>query len=122
MAYKLMARFRKRVKRQFLANSSDLDFLDFINDRDPLQSREASIEWVGAMRQWVHDFSILPKCKHPLTVVQGNLDTTVDWRYNLRVIKKKFPNTKVIMQPDAGHHLVNESPDLRERIFRSLGF
>ena len=122
LAYKLTGKFRKYIKRKFNPNSSDPDFLRFVKEQDPLQTRKVSVLWVGAMRQWVHDFSILPKCKHPLTVVQGDLDETVDWEYNLKVIRRKFPNTKIVMQAGAGHHLVNESRDLRDEIFAAMGF
>ena len=122
ISHNLTGKFRKRVKRKFRVNSSDQAFLDFVESGDPLQSRELSVAWVSAMRQWVHDFSILPQCMHPIRVLQGDLDNTVDWQYNLRVIGKKFPKADIVIKHGVGHHMANESQELRDDIFSDMGF
>jgi len=54
-------------------------------------------------------------------VVQGDCDGTVDWRYNVASIRKKFPNFELVLIPGARHHLVNEVDYMRDRVFKSLG-
>ncbi|MGV6807051.1 MAG: alpha/beta hydrolase [bacterium] len=119
---RLLKRFRTHVPRRFVENSTDQQFLDFIRDKDPLQSKVLSVPWVSAMRHWVRDFSLLPKCKHPITVIQGEEDETIHWKYNLRRIRRKFPKARIIRVPDARHHLVNESVEIRNQVFEEMGF
>jgi alpha-beta hydrolase superfamily lysophospholipase len=57
-----------------------------------------------------------------VTVLQGTADTTLAWRFNLKLLKKKFPQGRFIQIDGARHHLVNESEKLREKIFEQLGF
>jgi alpha-beta hydrolase superfamily lysophospholipase len=52
-------------------------------------------------------------------VVQGHADRTVDRHYNVRVIERLF-QPKVFYIPEAAHQLVNESPQIRERIFAEV--
>ncbi len=47
-------------------------------------------------------------------VIQGQNDRTVDWRYNLRIIKRLFV-PRIVYLPTARHHLVNESPVIRQQ-------
>ena len=49
----------------------------------------------------------------PALVLQGDQDTTVDWRYNTRQIDKLFPGSDVRYLEGAGHQLANESVELR---------
>jgi alpha-beta hydrolase superfamily lysophospholipase len=71
---------------------------------------------VGALKRWLVEFEQYNACDIPVSVVQGALDTTVDWRYNLRAIERKFPHVTTYMIADARHHLVNESQGIRERL------
>jgi alpha-beta hydrolase superfamily lysophospholipase len=45
--------------------------------------------------------------------VQGDADTTLDWRYNLPQLQRLFPRAQVYMVAGGGHHLANESQHLR---------
>ena len=47
----------------------------------------------------------------------GEADATVDWPYNLKVLKAKFAEPQILMLPEARHHLANELPAIRQRYF-----
>lgn len=108
------------IPRNFVNNSHDDTFLHFLRDVDPLQSRQLSALWVSALKDWLVRFDKALPCDKALCVIQGTGDTTVDWRYNLGRIAKKFPNAAIHTVADARHHLVNESEEFRARIFRIL--
>jgi len=50
-------------------------------------------------------------------VIQGDMDETVDWRYNLKMIQEKFQDPHIHMLPGARHQLVNEDEGFRRKIF-----
>jgi alpha-beta hydrolase superfamily lysophospholipase len=111
--------FRRSITRRFMENSGDAEFLAFLQ-QDPLQSQRLPVAWVGAMRRWVQGFvAEIPTDYAPL-VIQGDHDTTVDWRWNLPQIRTKFPRATVRMIQGARHQLVNETPALRAQIFDAL--
>ena len=49
--------------------------------------------------------------------MQGEADGTVDWPYNLKVLKAKFDQPQILLLPEARHHLANELPGIRQRYF-----
>ncbi|HUH37958.1 MAG TPA: alpha/beta hydrolase, partial [Spongiibacteraceae bacterium] len=102
--------FLKQVPRRFALNSHDAGFLDFLHDRDPLQWRAIPVAWVRALKIWLRSFvRLTPTPDMQPLVVQGPDDTTVDWRYNLGVIRQKFPRARVLLLQRGRHQLVNES-------------
>lgn len=123
LQYRFARRFRqqlKRVKRVFTDNADNPEFLQFVRQYDPLQSRWMAVSWIGAMLAWASRFQQLPPSPQPVCLIQGDADGTVDWRYNLPRIQGRFPNGQVTMIPGAGHHLVNEREDRRATIFQTL--
>jgi len=112
--------FVDSIARGFVRNSSDEEFLRFIQEQDPLQSRKLSARWVRALKNWQKEFVGYAPCFARIHVIQGALDKTVDWRYNLRAIEDKFPNAAMNMIADARHHLANESEAIRGKLYRIL--
>lgn len=110
----------RKLKRKFLPNSHDTEFLAFLEQRDPLQARYLSLEWVAALRQWIKHFDGLPASSCAPLIVQGKRDGTVDWQRNLPVIRKKFPNASVFFLQEGFHHLANESIDIRRKMFAAM--
>ena len=111
--------FIKQLPRKFGENSHDASFLKFIKNADPLQARITPLRWAAAMQEWINTFTltlIRPQAI-PLTIIQGDRDGTVDFKFNVKMIKKKFPNTQIKMVANARHHLVNESLPYRQKIF-----
>ncbi|MBP8926148.1 MAG: alpha/beta hydrolase [Pseudomonadales bacterium] len=119
LLHTLLRPLRSNLGRNFVRNSSDDDFLAFVQ-ADPLQSRTLSVRWVSAMRRWVDEFMRHAVTDYAPLVVQGSADDTVDWRWNLPMIRQKFPHADFRMVEGAGHHLANESRALRAEVFAAL--
>ncbi len=120
LVYLVAHRFIKRIGRKFVTNSGNRAFLQFLSGQDPLQDRYIPLEWIGAMKRWTENFRRLPVSSFPVCIVQGDRDTTLDWRYNLKVLAHKLPNAKIHIVPGARHHLANETPELRSQIFAAM--
>ena len=116
-AHALVHRFADTVPRGFADNSSDRDFLAFVRN-DPLQSQRIHVSWVGALRRWLAELPLQDLGVGPALLVQGDADTTVDWRYNLPRYGKLFPGLRIELVHGAGHQLANESRSLRERYLK----
>lgn len=119
LVHSLIHPFVNSVPRQYSDNSSDLEFLEFMR-RDPLQSREASLRWIAALRRWLKSLPEESLAVGEALVVQGDRDGTVDWRYNINVIIGLFPGSRVEYIAGAGHHLANESLVLREQYYSRI--
>ncbi len=108
------------VKRRFVRNSHDEEFLQFLAEQDSLQARIISVPWLHALKMWIKRFhTAQPISGLSLMVIQGTGDGTVDWRYNLRLIERKFPGLILHKISHARHHMANESEPIR-REFLSL--
>jgi len=119
-AYWLGHKFLERVNRRFAANSGDEAFLTFLESVDPLQDRYISVRWVDALLRWERLFDSLPASNRRLLIIQGQRDTTVDWRYNIPAIRAKFPQAKYLPLQDAFHHLANETQAIRDKMFAAI--
>ena len=51
-------------------------------------------------------------------LLRGDADATVDWRYNVGVIRQLFPASHVEYLSGAGHQLANESDTIRSDYLR----
>lgn len=112
-AHRLLGGWLGETPRQFNANSHDPAFLRFVRERDPLQGRAIAVPWVGALRRWIPHFLALPPAPYPVLIVQGREDRTVDWPYNLGILRQKFPNAAVYYLSEGRHHLANEAAAIR---------
>jgi len=120
MLHTAISPFRQTIRRAFTPNSNDPSFLHFLQHLDPLQPRQLSARWVGALKQWVPQFEQGEKVAITPIVIQGDKDGTVDWPHNLEVIKDKFKQPEVYMLRGARHQLANEEAQYREEIRRIL--
>lgn len=116
LSYRLLNPFVNGIARRFSENTNDPAFMPFLV-ADPLQPRRLPTAWVGALVQWVRRIERAPGSMREVLIVQGENDTTVDWRYNLSVLRTKFASVQVLQVPGARHHLVNELPEIRGRCF-----
>ncbi len=121
LVYALAHKRLQSIKRKLTASSSDPQLLPFLK-ADPLQADRIPIEWIGAMKGWVGEVRSMTPCEYPVSVIQGTADKTLAWRSNLRLLGRKFPRARVERVEGAQHHMVNEAPALRERIFDLLDF
>ncbi|WP_437879529.1 alpha/beta hydrolase [Pseudomonas sp. LRF_L74] len=121
VTYHLLRPFKSSIARRFTENSTDLEFLDFVQNRDPLQPRQLPTAWVGALARWIPRIEKAPRSALRPLIVQGEADMTVEWRHNLRVLQSKFDRPEILQMPTARHHLVNEDVALRRQYFEFLG-
>jgi len=117
LAFRLNRLIRSDIPRGFSNNSHDESFLDFLRNHDPLQFNALPMQWVQAMSVWIDRFKAAPVSFISPLVLQGPQDKTVDWRFNLKAIRDKFPDASIQMLAEGKHHLANESPEIREKIF-----
>jgi lysophospholipase len=111
----------KKQERVFVINSHDQEFLRFLKEDDVLQPDTLPMQWVTALKEWIirfHELASVSACE--VLVIQGTDDNTVDWRYNLGVIERKFPNSRVHYITDGRHQLVNESEPLRREMLGEI--
>lgn len=120
LSYHLLGPFKAEIPRRFSENSTDAEFLDFLQHRDPLQPRTLPTAWVGALARWIPRIEKAPRSVQQPLVVQGEDDMTVDWRHNLQVLQDKFNRPEILRLPGARHHLVNEREALRRQYFAFL--
>jgi alpha-beta hydrolase superfamily lysophospholipase len=113
LVHRLANRIVDTIARKFNNNSSDLDFLEFIKN-DPLQPKRLPLTWVAALREWLAGLPLQDLGVGPVLVLQGDRDTTVDWRYNIAHIGDLFPGSRIELLAGAGHQLANEAATLRE--------
>lgn len=110
-----------KVSRKFNHSTHDVTFHNFIINDDPLQVDFVSVSWVNALKGWIKSFLAFAEDEHTqVLVIQGDQDTTVDWRYNISMVRKKFLNSDVHIVPDALHHLVNEEDAIRADVFSRI--
>lgn len=119
LSYRVLRHFVDGIERRFSANTNDPAFLAFL-EADPLQPRRLPTAWVGALMAWIKRIEAAPHSRRQPLIVQGEADGTVDWPYNLRVLKEKFAEPQILLLPEARHHLANELPDIRQRYFTFL--
>ncbi|WP_097458582.1 alpha/beta hydrolase [Mangrovitalea sediminis] len=117
MLHLMVSPFLRHWKRMFSENSANPRFLRFLKEKDPLQPRAVSVDWVGALKAWVPVIENAPPIDFPVTVVQGEMDMTVDWRHNIGVIRDKFIRSHIMQLPEGRHHLVNEIADVQQQVF-----
>ena len=99
--------FTRQLRRVFRNNSSDSKFLHFVK-QDPLQYDKMPLNWLEALISWNESIKERIPSRVPVLILQGKKDTTVDWRYNVDFLLKKFLNTDIELIENGKHHLLNE--------------
>ena len=109
----LIRRIKRQVPRHFRRNNHNPEFLRFVRLRDPLQPRMMGMDWILAMSKWMEEMEMRPACRIPIWLAQGAQDKTVDWRYNIEFVRRKFRLQTLLMLEEGSHQLINERPDIR---------
>ena len=120
LAFFFLKPILKSTPRHFNENTHNKVFINFLREQDPLQSRVIPTQWVGAMASWCKKFNRFSALPKPVLVIQGDADTTVDWPYNIRLIKSRLPNANIEIVPDLRHQVVNESEEFRVTVFAKV--
>ena len=109
----LIRQVKHDVPRKFRRNNSNPEFLRFVRLEDPLQPRKMAMSWIIALSRWMPYMEGLPASRFPVWLVQGARDQTVDWRYNMGYVKRKFRLKVTLQLEDASHQLINECKEIR---------
>lgn len=112
--------FFNSVPRIFTKNSSNTNFLQFVKNKDPLQYKKIPLQWVNALFEWNKLFQDYQVSSKKVFIIQGNLDKTVTWKHNLKVLMQKFPNGKSKIIENGRHHLLNEESEMQKMIFELI--
>ncbi|MEX0943001.1 MAG: alpha/beta hydrolase [Pseudomonadales bacterium] len=113
-------KFVDRQPRQFMKNTMDEKFIHFIREIDPLSPKEIPTRWVTSMFDWVKYFDTLGQSDAKVLIVQGTLDGTVDWRGNIKIIRKKFANVRIHLVGEGRHHLLNEIDEISQQAWEAI--
>ncbi|QHE51888.1 alpha/beta hydrolase [Pontibacillus sp. HMF3514] len=114
--YYLLNPFVNGIFRKFRANSSNKDYLKFVK-QDPLQHKRVPFQWYEALIRWNKSIQEQGRSYDPISVIQGDLDDTVDWKFNLKFLREKFPKADIHHMPKARHHLFNEREEIKGKVF-----
>lgn len=109
----IVRRIKRQIPRHFKRNNHNPEFLRFVRLQDPLQPRTMSMDWIIAMTRWILWMEAQPACRIPVWLAQGALDQTVDWRYNLEFVRRKFRLQTSLILEEGSHQLINERADIR---------
>ena len=120
VGYALLSTFKREIPRHFRSSSQDPAFLDFLWHHDPLQHRQIPLQWLGSMIRWEAHMAAMPPCRYPVSLVQGDQDETVDWRFNTAYVRSHAFIESYVEVAGAAHHLANEREDLRAKCLAAL--
>ena len=112
--------FVDEVPRIFRENSSNEEYLNFIKNKDPLQYGKVPLSWFQSLRNWNHDIKLDIGSDREFLVIQGDGDITVDWKYNLKFIKDKFPQSQAVIIEGGNHQLYNENEQIQTQVFKTI--
>lgn len=115
-----LLRLRKTLARPPRDNSNNTEFFEFSNFQDPLKDAFVSVNWIGALRQWNKKIQRYAACKTPLTLVQGEQDSTLRWQEGVEFLKNHFQITDYYLLPNAKHQLANEREDIRQDVHHAI--
>ena len=105
--------------RHITENADNPEFIN-LQHADPLQPTVLPVVWVQAMQCWFERFERYPVSNLAPKIIQGHADKTVSWRHNIGLLKERYPGSQWCILPRAGHHLANESGELRGQIYAWL--
>ena len=108
------------MPRFFRKDTGDKAFIEFRKNRDPLQSRYFSVNWVNALFEWNRRLEKSLKLDRTIYILQGTEDKTVEWKYNLPFLEKRISNTEITLYKKGNHQLLNEEESLRSKVFERI--
>lgn len=88
--------------------------------RDPFAPQRFPIESGRAFTRWVRRLRSYRNWPETATLVQGNDDETLSWRYNLRFLRRKIDGLSEHVLNGGQHCLLNGVPPIRARVHALL--
>ena len=87
---------------------------------DPLELRRIPLGWVRAALDWERQADSIAPGTTRWMLVQGDADGVVDAKAGLEVLRRRIPNLRSIWIPGGMHHLLNETPPWRLRVWMEI--
>jgi alpha-beta hydrolase superfamily lysophospholipase len=115
----VIGRWFRSMPRKYRRNSGDAQFLAFTR-ADPLQYERVPSSWVTALGVWNRELAERVPSPRPVTVLQGDCDTTVSWKHNRPLLARLLPEADVHMVTGGQHQLMNETPVLRQQVIGQI--
>jgi alpha-beta hydrolase superfamily lysophospholipase len=122
-AYFLGSPFMRSIPRAYFDASGDREYreyLDFMENHDPLQVQEVPLRWVKALLDWnqrISNYKVIPK---KINVIQGDADTVLDWKANLAILQERFSDVSPAMIPGGKHILFHETEKRKYLVFEKI--
>jgi alpha-beta hydrolase superfamily lysophospholipase len=119
----VLGNFVSNFPRPFWDFSGDREYgeyLRFSEKEDPLQISACPIGWARSLFSWNDGLTNYPSFSLPITLIQGDADIVLDWKYNIDFITNHFTNSSVYIVPKGKHILFNEAREIREKAFQCL--
>ncbi|MBN2653392.1 MAG: alpha/beta hydrolase [Spirochaetales bacterium] len=88
---------------------------------DSLGVRKIPLDWMKAAQRWLDDVTADGNFYHEqVLILQGEKDKTVDYKFNMDFLQKRFTNAEIIMLPEADHCLHYEREEIRTKVFEQI--
>jgi len=116
VGYFIAKPFTKTIRRRDKKNSSDPTYLAFVK-KDPLHSGSLSLKFLDDLFRWEKQIQNAPVWPGSVFILQGDADTVVDWKYNLKFLQKKIQHPEIHFIHSAHHQLCNEQKKIRAEVF-----
>lgn len=108
LALPVVGVFKERMERKRkLSSSSNTAFLNRLST-DPLEGWYTPLHWLRSVRAWNTSLADARFAESEWLLVQGGLDKTVDWKWNMVWLQERIPGLKAVFFPLARHHVHNE--------------
>jgi len=115
----VIGRWFRAMPRKYRKNSGDAEFLAFTR-ADPLQHERVPSSWVTALGVWNRQLAKRTPSQRPVTVLQGDCDTTVAWKHNRSLLARLLPEADIHMVTGGQHQLMNDAPALRQQVIGQI--
>ncbi|WP_422380307.1 alpha/beta hydrolase [Marinicellulosiphila megalodicopiae] len=117
--YKIGGWILPSIPRKFRNNSHNKAFKKWLK-KEPFVIKKLSKNWVEAHHEWEKSIKKYGVYKQEFTIIQGQKDSIVDFKFNQNYLIEHFSNLNLIKIPEANHHLINESDTIRKQVFDTV--
>lgn len=97
-------------------------FVHYINTSwtGPLAVQVFPLHWFDELKKFNKDIKKYTTQEDKILLLQGTKDAVVDWRYNVKFIQDKYPNTEVYKYDGGSHMFFMDSSTDRELVIEKI--
>ena len=85
-------------------------------EADPLSPRVFPVHWVASLFAWNERNRSYSGIPGPVTVIQGDRDSVVDWRYDLPYLRARIDDLEVVIVRNGTHMVFRYSDERRAAV------